>query len=203
MYSCERYREALSARIDGEDPGVAGPLIDAHLDACAECRAWASAAAAFGGSVEVGDTPPLRPAVMNEILDRSALLNQRQRPVAYWRVALAVIGALQLVVIWLGLVLGDAQAADHTSRELTSWDLGLAVGFLVLAWFPWRAWGALPVVAVMVAFLAGTSLHDLAVGEATVGHEAAHMLQVAGLVCLWQIARRMPRSSVVLRVNSP
>jgi predicted anti-sigma-YlaC factor YlaD len=203
MHSCERFREALSARIDGEEPGITGSVIDAHLDTCSECRAWASTAAAFGGFGDVSDTPPLRPAVMNEILARSATLNERQRPLVSWRVALALIGALQLVVVWLGLVLDDAQAADHTSRELASWDLGLAVGFLVLAWFPWRAWGALPVVAVMVAFLAGTSLHDLLVGETTVGQEAAHMLQVAGLLCLWQIARRMPRSSVVLRLNSP
>ena len=35
MHSCERFREALSARLDREDPGMAEDVIDAHLAGCA------------------------------------------------------------------------------------------------------------------------------------------------------------------------
>ena len=42
---CTRFREAVSARIDGEDPGVPTGEVDAHLAECPDCRAWADAAA--------------------------------------------------------------------------------------------------------------------------------------------------------------
>ena len=140
---------------------------------------------------------------MNEILGQGPGLTRRQRPATGWRIALLMVALLSLVVTWPGLLLDDGSASAHTVNELASWDIGLAVSFVILAWLPWRAWGALPVVAVMVIFLAGTSASDLLRGHAELGHEAAHVLQIAGLVCLWMIARRMPRSSVVLRLNAP
>jgi protein SCO1 len=39
--SCPRFREAISARLDGEDPGMADEVIDAHLLRCADCAAFA------------------------------------------------------------------------------------------------------------------------------------------------------------------
>ena len=102
---------------------------------------------------------------------------------------------------WTGLLAGGTHAG-HATRELTSWDLGLAAGFLVLAWLPSRAWGALPVVAVIVALLAVTSAADLAAGRADLGREWVHGLQVAGLACLWVLARRAPRPPVVVRLRS-
>ncbi len=43
--SCTRIRHAVSARLDGEDPGIEPASIDAHLDSCAACRAFADGAA--------------------------------------------------------------------------------------------------------------------------------------------------------------
>ncbi|WP_344997916.1 zf-HC2 domain-containing protein, partial [Tsukamurella soli] len=37
---CEIAREALSARLDGEDEGVAPRLTDDHVAGCADCQAW-------------------------------------------------------------------------------------------------------------------------------------------------------------------
>jgi predicted anti-sigma-YlaC factor YlaD len=203
MHSCECYREALSARLDGEHPGIAEDVIDAHLVGCADCRAWVAAAEDLGRDDVFGDVPVLRAGVMNEILGQGPGLARRRRPATGWRIALLTLALLQLVVAWPGLLLDEGSASAHTVNDLASWDLGLAVSFLVLAWLPWRAWGALPVVAVMVIFLAGTAASDLLRGQADLSHEAAHVLQVAGLICLWMIARRMPRSSVVLRLNAP
>ena len=43
---CRQYREALSARIDGEDTGLEAAAVDAHLTACPGCQAWADQAVA-------------------------------------------------------------------------------------------------------------------------------------------------------------
>src|SRR4029453_479975 len=63
---CSICREAISARLDGEDPGVPAEAVDAHLGGCADCAAWAGEAAALAGAV--GSTPrdpvPLPPAVL-------------------------------------------------------------------------------------------------------------------------------------------
>src|SRR3954452_3806844 len=56
--SCRRVQEAISARIDGEDPGMAPERIDAHLASCPVCRAFAASAAAVHRQVRV---PPAQP----------------------------------------------------------------------------------------------------------------------------------------------
>lgn len=63
---CGTIREALSARLDGEDRGLPDDDIDAHLGGCERCRAWALAAGALAGVVERGprDQLPLDPAVL-------------------------------------------------------------------------------------------------------------------------------------------
>lgn len=37
---CNHVREALSARLDGEDLGVDGGTVDRHVKGCATCAAW-------------------------------------------------------------------------------------------------------------------------------------------------------------------
>ena len=193
MRRCDGYREALSARLDGEEPGVSTAQLDAHLDRCPACRRWAAAAGGLAGRSELSGTVAAPPGEAGSPSPARRLLA--------WRAALAALAAGQLATAWAGL-LGDGPHAGHATRELTSWDLGLAAGFLLLAWLPSRAWGALPVVAVIVALLAGTSAADLAAGRADLGREWVHGLQVAGLPCLWVLARRAPRPPVVVRLRS-
>jgi predicted anti-sigma-YlaC factor YlaD len=37
---CEDVRTALSARLDGEEPGLSDDLVDAHRTGCPGCQAW-------------------------------------------------------------------------------------------------------------------------------------------------------------------
>jgi hypothetical protein len=37
---CRSAREAISAQIDGEDPGWGADVLRAHLASCADCRDW-------------------------------------------------------------------------------------------------------------------------------------------------------------------
>jgi predicted anti-sigma-YlaC factor YlaD len=198
MDSCDHYREAISARLDGEDPGIPADRVHAHLVSCGDCRSWADAIGVLDTYQVVVDRPPLRPAALNGLLDGVTGQGRRRRTAGAWRIALVLVAASQLAVTWYDLQTHDGAAPAHAARELASWDLGLAVGLLILAWMPWRAWGALPVVAVMVVFLAGTSVGDLLADRAEPVHESAHLLQVAGLVCLWMIARRTQRPPEVI-----
>lgn len=198
---CSRFREAVSARIDGEDPGVSLDRVDAHLATCAECRSWAVAASSLPLALrEAPDGLALHPEVLATLLAEARPRKRTLVSVGEWRGLLAIIGVIQLVLAWPGVMVRSGHASVHMSHELTSWDLGLAVGFLFLAWQPQRAWGALPLVGLLVACLAGASLLDLANGDALLGRESVHLLEVAGLAFLWQLARRVPRPSVVLRL---
>lgn len=38
---CDTFREALSARLDGEAPGLDDADVDRHLRTCRACTAWA------------------------------------------------------------------------------------------------------------------------------------------------------------------
>lgn len=199
---CSRFREAVSARIDGEDPGVTPDRVDAHLATCAECRSWAMAASSL--PLALREAPAGRVALHPEVLATLLAEARPQKPtlvsVREWRALLGIIGAIQLVLAWPGVMVRSGHASVHLAHELTSWDLGLAIGFLFLAWQPQRAWGALPLVGVLVACLAGASMLDLLSGDALLGRESVHLLELTGLAFLWQVARRVPRPSVVLRL---
>jgi predicted anti-sigma-YlaC factor YlaD len=79
MHSCDRYREALSARMDGEDSGIPEAHIDAHLEECVDCRTWTTAAEMLTGQVVCGDGPPLRAAALADILDQADEAAQGRR----------------------------------------------------------------------------------------------------------------------------
>ena len=199
---CSTIREAVSARLDGEDPGLPTDDIEAHLGTCHDCRTWVLAAGALAGVVTRAprDGVPLDPALLASLTappDEAAtgLLRTRE-----WRVVLGLIAAVQMVVSWPGVLLHDGHASVHLAHELTAWDIGLAVGFLVAALMPARAWGMLPLAAVLVAFMTGTSGLDVVSGHALLGREAVHVLELAGLGALWVLARRVPRPSVVVRL---
>ena len=71
MRGCERYREALSARLDGEDPGIPEERSDAPLDICDSCRAWAVAAGGLTGQMAGRDGPPPPPSVLADLVDNA------------------------------------------------------------------------------------------------------------------------------------
>jgi predicted anti-sigma-YlaC factor YlaD len=202
---CTRFREAISARIDGEEPGLPAEEIDAHVAACQDCRSWASSAAspALRALVAPAEPVTIDPALLARLVRptgsaapaRAGLLSTVE-----WRVVLALIGLAQVALAWPGGFLDGGHASIHLAHELTAWDMGLAVGFLVVAWRPARAWGMLPLVGVLVAAMVVTTGVDLASGHALLGREAVHALALAGLGCVWALARRAPRPSVVVRV---
>ena len=191
---CTHIREALSARLDGEDPGTDDVSIDAHVLACAACAAWTTHLDGLHRMTRVRaaeEVPDLTAAILGTgVVGAAPAAARTTPPVSPARWALLVVALTQLVLAVPALVLGDDPGATvHVARELGSFDVALAVGLLVAAWQPARAWGLLPVVAALGLVLVGTAVLDVVDGTAETFGEVHHLLDLAGVVLLWLVAR--------------
>jgi predicted anti-sigma-YlaC factor YlaD len=188
--TCAQWQDAVSARLDGEDPGIPAGALDAHLATCARCRSFAA---------RIDPLDRLVHASAHDVPDRSADIlsavrgNRRARPGAtpgadlVPRVALGLVGVLQLVAslpyLWS---LTDA----HAARDLAAFQLALAIGFLVAAARPATATGLLPTAVALVAVLAVVVAGDITAGRVAAGAETIHLPEVVGVALLWLLATR-------------
>ncbi len=191
---CQRYRVAISAQLDGEDAGLEGAGLERHLASCAGCRHFAAEAADLKESVRASAEEPA-PDLTRAILTAIGAEHRRPRwdPAAL-RAGLAAVGVVQLLLAVPGLWAGIKGTPVHVARELGSFDLALAVGFLFAAWRPLRAYGMVPLVAALVAGLAVTTSIDVIEGRTLVSTEAIHLLDASGLGLLWALARTVTTS---------
>ena len=183
-------REAISARIDGEEPGLPDDVLDVHLGACAGCQDWQQRAhdvtrrARLGGSSLNRDlSPQVLAAVPAAAAGRRRLLVQRA--------GLAVVAVAQLAITVPLLIFGhDHDAGPHAAHELGSFDLALAIAFAVGAIRPALSAGLAWPCGIAAAGLAGTAIVDLIGGQTIGADEAQHLIAVAGaLLLVWQAGR--------------
>ncbi|MGF6882949.1 putative anti-sigma-YlaC factor YlaD [Nocardia sp. GAS34] len=190
---CETVREALSARLDGEQEPVPAEMVDRHLTACSACQDWYRRADAFRRATilhRAPVVPDLTAAVM-------AQLPAPRRARQTLRVLLAVVAITQT-----GLALAELFGADpgmgsgtafmmgHMSHESAAWNVAIGIG---LAWAALRtraAAGQLPMMTVFVGVLAAASLLDLAEGEVTVMRLLSHVPVVVGVALLYLVHRQ-------------
>jgi predicted anti-sigma-YlaC factor YlaD len=191
---CEAIREALSARLDGEASELGEEAVDAHLGTCRGCSAWSEELQLLHRMVRVREAEPV-PDLTAAILrtapaDRAPRRVARAEPVSVARWALFVVALTQLVLAGPALLLGEGSGATvHVARELGSFDVALAVGLLLAAWQPARAWGLFPVVAALALVMGATAILDVVRGTASSVGEAHHALDLAGVAVLWWVAR--------------
>jgi predicted anti-sigma-YlaC factor YlaD len=183
---CDRFREAISARIDGEDAGLPDGVLDAHLGICADCRAWQQRAHAVTRRARLGGpfldhdlALPVLAAIPAPATGRRRRLTQRA--------GLAAIAAAQLAIT-IPLLLGhDHDAGRHAAHELGSFDLALAIAFAVGAIRPKLAAGLAWPCAIAAAGLTATALIDWIGGQTPGADEAQHLVALAGaLLLVWQ-----------------
>lgn len=185
--TCSPYRDAISARLDGEQMGMDEATLDAHLLDCPTCAAFAS------GSAQLHRASRLRtaddvPDLVGVVLARVET-PKRSRP-EWARYALFAVAFSQLLLALPALLLGDSLGASvHIARELGSWDVALAIGLLYAAWRPERAAGLLPFAAALAATMVLTAVLDVASGRESAFAESHHLLEVVGLVLLVVLAR--------------
>ena len=201
--SCRPVQEAISARIDGEEPGLSLAQVEAHLAGCPDCRSFATAATSLHRRVRVRPAdavPDLSEAILAAAAPATAPPPVQGPPAREWpRYVLLVVAVTQLLVALPALVLGDeAGTTVHLARELGAWDAALAIAWLVVSWAPRRAAGLLPFAFALAAVMVGTALLDVAGDRAAVTGEAHHALDLAGLAMVWLLARAAPSTRSLL-----
>jgi predicted anti-sigma-YlaC factor YlaD len=196
---CDTCREAISAPLDNEDPGIDPTLVEAHLAACPACRAHVTQAGRLQGWLRlrpVEPVPDLTPAILARIGPTGPDPGQgAEREV---RIGLAVLAGLVAVLPLPVPLLGDdAGAPLHLARELGAFQVALAVGLLLAAWQPRRRAQLLPVVAVLSVCPAVIAALDVAAGHTPPAAEGHHLVQLAGLGLLWLLAHPSGRARPV------
>ncbi|SIN31819.1 zf-HC2 domain-containing protein [Micromonospora cremea] len=202
---CEQWREVLSAQLDGEETATERTAVQRHLDGCAECRAWLTAAAAVTRRVRtrlVTEPPDRTDAILAAAAPPARRSRWRWRPGSAWRgpliaglrAALGLLGAVQLV---LGLAqVGRGAAADHLHptgqhlwHESAAWNVAVGAGFLFVAVRRSPPAGLVPMLSAFVGTLLLLSVNDLATG--TVGAErlVSHGFLVGGYLITVLLSR--------------
>jgi predicted anti-sigma-YlaC factor YlaD len=199
---CEDIRTALSARLDGEEPGLPDDLVDAHLAGCGSCQAWQDGARRVVSAVRARVEPPdLTDSIMQAVEADPQVAAQRARlraaAEAHGRRQILRVAVAAAAVVQLALALptlfsafaGTAGIGLHASREMASFDVAVAVGFLLAAYRPQRALSLVPVALVLAGCLALTSGVDLARGATVLSHEVGHLVAVVQAGLLWALGR--------------
>ncbi|HJQ01032.1 MAG TPA: zf-HC2 domain-containing protein [Jatrophihabitans sp.] len=197
--NCERYREAASARLDGEPLPMPAAALDAHLAACTDCAGWLATVERAGRALRVtGLTPP---DLSGEILQRVVLpANRLARRQQLVRAGLAALGFVQWALAMPALfghnpgVRAGMSMGAHAAHESAAWNLAMGVAFLAVAVKPARAVGTLPILGTFVGVLAVLSVPDLLAGAVSTARLASHAGVLAGLVLVALISRwaRLP-----------
>lgn len=182
---CDRVRDAISATLDGEDPGLDQTAVDAHVRGCPACGDFAVGAQALNRSVRVRPAEAV-PDLTAAILGPSRAEPQVVQPPAWARYGLLTV-ALTVLVLSVPELLGGGGA--HEGRDLAAFEVALCAALLVVVWQPRRAAGLVPMAATLAAASVVSVVVDVANGEVPVAAEAHHVLVLVGLALVWVIAR--------------
>ena len=188
---CARIRTAISTRLDGEEASAPREAVTAHFANCASCRVFEQHATVLHRQVRVAPARAV-PDLTVRILGAIGTTEPIPAPshLDAWRLGLAFVGAVQIALALPALLLGaDAGIPVHTARDLGSFSIALAGGFLFAAWRPRRVIGLFPAAIVLVGCLVVGSGIDVASGRAAAVHEVSHVTELLGLALLWLVGR--------------
>jgi predicted anti-sigma-YlaC factor YlaD len=182
---CDRFREAASARLDGEPVGVPAASLDQHSVSCPDCARWLAHATRLTRQVRLSavDVPDLSARILADVVLPTRRVLRRRLVL---RAALALVAVAQLAIAipsLAGIGVGMAMST-HVAHESAAFDIAVGVAFLAAAFAPRRAAGLVPLLATFVIVLAVLSVHDLIDGEVTTARELTHLATVFGLALL-------------------
>lgn len=193
--TCESVREAISASLDGELPGIQRAEQEAHLEGCAACRSWEAAAH------DVTRRARLAPAPMSSIGADQLIAAVRARsgpPPRLGGTTLARLGLVAVAAIQLGMSSDflhpghDHDHAGHLGHEVSSFGLAMALVFAWVAWRPARAAGKAAPVGAFAMLVVVAAMFDVVGGRAQLLGESHHLVAVAGWLLLLHLGRTQP-----------
>lgn len=188
---CTVWIDAISARADGEDPGVDERLLDAHLARCASCRSFERAIAGSRGRALLAEATPM-PDISRRVQRLNAMADRASR----WGVVRALLLAVAIEVIVIAvpaLVLGEGEANAHDARHLGAFSVAYGIALLVVVLRPARARAVFPVAAFLAAALLITAVIDLLNGTAPWNGEISHVPEILSVVLVWMMTVPAPR----------
>jgi predicted anti-sigma-YlaC factor YlaD len=187
---CDEIREAISAASDGEATPLERSMIDAHIERCPGCAAFAGSVAQLDRRLRV------RPAEAVPDLSKPILAAATPKSARDWPRYVLLWVALTELVLAIPALLGESRNTSvHAAHELGSWEVALAAGLLVAAWQPRRAAGLLPFAIALAGAMVATATFDIVTGHAPAAGEAQHLLDLVGVGALWLLTRAAMPSS--------
>jgi predicted anti-sigma-YlaC factor YlaD len=207
--SCPPFREAISARLDGEPLGMPSRELDEHLASCPSCTSWARDAALVTRRARLAPAPSVPDltasvlaALPRELPGAAAAARARLADSAL-RLVLVAVGVAQAAFAWPVLTSGAGamSAPVHMAHETGAWNLAVAAAFLAVAAGPRLAAGALPFLGSFAALLVPVTLADLVAGHVQVERAVAHLLLLAGVALVSAVAWRGRRRRAVRAVG--
>lgn len=200
--ACERWRELLSAQMDGEDDPAGRAAVDEHLSGCAGCRQWLDAAATVNRLTRTAIAAP-GPDLSAAILGALPPSRPRQALITVGRlyVALAAVGAVQLI-LGLAQVGGGASGArvhvgldatpGHLWHESAAWNVAVGAALLFIALRRTRPSGLVPMLTAFVGMLVLLSVNDLSAGRVDATRLISHGFVIAGYLLVVALSRLAP-----------
>jgi predicted anti-sigma-YlaC factor YlaD len=196
--ACERWREMLSAQMDGEDDPADRPLVDEHLAGCTGCRQWLDRAATVNRLTRTGvatGVPDLSAAILAAVpLSPARTLITTGR----LYVALSGVGAVQLILGLTQVGRGASGAHVHTGLDATpghlwhesaAWNVAVGAGFLFIALRRSRPSGLVPMLTAFVGMLLLLSVNDLSAARVDVTRLVSHGFVIAGYLLVVALSR--------------
>jgi predicted anti-sigma-YlaC factor YlaD len=195
---CPAYREAISARLDGEPSDVPGRALEEHLETCPSCVSWEDAATMVTRRARLATAPAVPDltavvlaALPRELPGAAAAARARLTDTAV-RLGLLAVGVTQAGAAWPSLASGSGamSAPVHMAHETGAWNLAVGAALLAVAAAPGLAAGALPFLGTLAALLVSVTVADLGAGHVHADRAAAHLLLVAGVALVAAVAWR-------------
>jgi predicted anti-sigma-YlaC factor YlaD len=187
------WREALSARLDGEEfsVGVSSAAIDAHLAMCKACQRWHEDASFITRLARLDGASSTGGSVPDSVLIATPRPT-RARLAKVLRALLAVLGAGQILLAiaqFAGPMGSNDATLMHMTHEFAAWNAAIGASFLFIAWRRTRPAALLPLLTAFVGILTLLSADDLVHGVVSDGRLGTHVLLIAGYAVVVAMSR--------------
>lgn len=148
VLNCEQIQAALSAQLDGEDPGLDPDVVDAHVAGCTQCQAFLEQAALVNRTLNLAalHDQPLAPDLSDSILAGLEPQTRRQAATrslqtALSRIALVLVGCGWLagaIVLFIHGISGSEveQSVELSIVQLAALRSALGFSLFLAAWQP-------------------------------------------------------------------